>query len=389
MAQDFSMRYPLVDGQGNFGSIDGDSAAAMRYTEARMTKIAEEMLRDINKETVDFQENFDGSLEEPTVLPSAIPNFLLNGSDGIAVGMATNIPPHNLGEVVDAIVAYVHDTEIDAAGLMEHLPAPDFPTGGIIFGYAGVREAYETGRGRVIMRARMYEEEVRPGRNALIISELPYQVNKSTLIEKIAGLVRDKRVEGISDMRDESDRDGMRVVVELKNDAVPLVVQNQLYKFTQCQQTFGVNMVALVGGRPKTITLRDAVRHYVDHRHEVVIRRTEYDLRKAEDRAHILEGLTIALDHLDQVITIIRHSDDTDAARQNLMRGVYPEQLTVQQLERLGLEPADGPMFSLSEDQASAILALRLSRLTGLERQKIEQEYRDIIQEIERLNSIL
>ncbi|MEX2399379.1 MAG: DNA gyrase subunit A [Rhodothermales bacterium] len=389
MAQEFSMRYPLVDGQGNFGSIDGDSAAAMRYTEARMTKIAEEMLRDINKETVDFQENFDGSLEEPTVLPSAIPNFLLNGSDGIAVGMATKIPPHNLGEVVDAIVAYVHDTEIDAAGLMEHLPAPDFPTGGIIFGYAGVREAYETGRGRVIMRARMYEEEVRPGRNALIISELPYQVNKSTLIEKIAGLVRDKRVEGISDMRDESDRDGMRVVVELKNDAVPLVVQNQLYKFTQCQQTFGVNMVALVGGRPKTITLRDAVRHYVDHRHEVVIRRTEYDLRKAEERAHILEGLTIALDHLDQVITIIRHSDDTDAARQNLMRGVYPEQLTVQQLERLGLEPADGPMFSLSEDQASAILALRLSRLTGLERQKIEQEYRDIIQEIERLNSIL
>ena len=389
LAQDFSMRYPLVDGQGNFGSVDGDSAAAMRYTEARMTKIAEEMLRDINKETVDFQENFDGSLEEPTVLPSAIPNFLLNGSDGIAVGMATKIPPHNLGETVDAIIAYIDDNEIDTGGLMEHLPAPDFPTGGIIFGYSGVREAYETGRGRVVMRAKMAEEEVRPGRNALVVTEIPYQVNKSTLLEKIAYLVREKRIEGISDMRDESDRDGLRIVVELKNDAVPLVVQNQLYKYTQCQQTFGVNMVALVNGRPKTITLKDAVQHYVNHRHVVVVRRTEYDLRKAEERAHILEGLTIALDHLDQVITIIRHSDDTDAARQNLTQGVYPERLTAAQIERLGLEPVEGSMFTLSEAQADAILALRLSRLTGLERRKIEQEYRDVVQEIERLKSIL
>ncbi len=390
MAQDFSMRYPLVDGQGNFGSVDGDSAAAMRYTEARMTKIAEEMLRDLNKETVDFQENFDGSLQEPTVLPAAIPNLLLNGSDGIAVGMATKIPPHNLGEVVDAVTAYIDDNDIDIAGLMAHLPAPDFPTGGIIYGYAGVREAYETGRGRVVMRAKMREEEIRPGRAALIVDEIPYQVNKSTLIEKIAYLVKEKRIEGISDMRDESDRDGMRIVVELKNDAVPMVVQNQLYKYTQCQQTFGVNMVALVNGRPKTITLKDAVKHYVEHRHVVVVRRTEYDLRKAQERAHILEGLTIALDHLDQVITIIRHSDDTDAARQNLMAGVYPERLTDAQLERLGLAArSDEAMFSLTELQADAILALRLSRLTGLERQKIENEYKDILQEIERLNSIL
>ncbi len=390
MAQEFSMRYPLVDGQGNFGSVDGDSAAAMRYTEARMTRIAEEMLRDLNKETVDFDENFDGSLEEPKVLPSAIPNLLLNGSDGIAVGMATKIPPHNLGEVVDAVSAYVDDNDIDVEGLMQHLPAPDFPTGGIIFGYAGVRDAYMTGRGRVVMRAKMREEEIRPGRNGLVINEIPYQVNKSTLLEKIAYLVKEKRIEGISDMRDESDRDGMRIVIELKGDAVPLVVENQLYKYTQCQQTFGVNMVALVNGRPKTITLKDAIKHYVEHRHVVVIRRTQYDLRKAEERAHVLEGLTIALDHLDEVITIIRHSDDTDAARSNLMNGVYPEQLTDAQLERLGL-PAriDDAMFALSEIQADAILALRLSRLTGLERRKIEDEYKDIIKEIERLNQIL
>jgi len=390
MAQEFSMRYPLVDGQGNFGSVDGDSAAAMRYTEARMTRIAEELLRDLNKETVAFQENFDGSLQEPTVLPAAIPNLLLNGSDGIAVGMATKIPPHNLGEVVDAVTAYIDDNDIEIDGLMQHLPAPDFPTGGIIFGYAGVRDAYETGRGRVVMRARMQEEEIRPGRNGLVIREIPYQVNKSTLLEKIAYLVKEKRIEGISDMRDESDRDGMRIVIELKGDAVPLVVENQLYKYTQCQQTFGVNMVALVHGRPKTITLKDAIKHYVDHRHEVVIRRTEYDLRKAQERAHVLEGLTIALDHLDEVITIIRHSNDTDAARQNLMNGVYPERLTNAQLERLGLPPrSDDAMFSLTEIQADAILALRLSRLTGLERQKIEDEYQDILKEIERLNEIL
>ncbi len=390
MAQEFSMRYPLVDGQGNFGSIDGDSAAAMRYTEARMTKIAEELLRDLNKETVDFQENFDGSLQEPTVLPAAIPNLLLNGSDGIAVGMATKIPPHNLGEVVDAVTAYVDDKDIEVAGLMQHLPAPDFPTGGIIFGYAGVRDAYMTGRGRVVMRAKMREEEIRPGRNGLIISEIPYQVNKSTLLEKIAYLVKEKRIEGISDMRDESDRDGMRIVIELKGDAVPLVVENQLYKFTQCQQTFGVNMVALVNGRPKTITLKDAIRHYVEHRHEVVVRRTQFDLRKAQERAHVLEGLTIALDHLDEVITIIRHSDDTDAARLNLMNGVYPERLTDAQLDRLGLPGrSDDAMFTLTEVQADAILALRLSRLTGLERRKIEEEYKEILAEIERLQQIL
>ncbi len=389
MAQGFSMRSPLVDGQGNFGSIDGDAAAAMRYTEARMTRIAEEMLRDIQKETVNFQENFDGSLEEPSVLPAAIPNLLLNGSDGIAVGMATKIPPHNLKETIDAVIAYIDDNAIDIDGLMEHLPAPDFPTGGIIYGYAGVQEAYRTGRGRIVMRAKMHEEEIRAGRDALIITEIPYQVNKSSLLEKIAHYVKEKRIEGISDLRDESDRDGLRIVVEIKNDAMPLVVQNQLYKYTQCQQSFGVNMVALVNGRPKIITLKDAIQHYVRHRHEIVERRTRFDLRKAKERAHILEGLTIALDHLDQVITIIRHSDDTDTARANLMKGVYPEQLTAAQLERLGLPPADGSMFSLTQLQADAILALRLSRLTGLERQKIEQEYRDVLEEIDRLENIL
>ncbi len=389
MAQDFSMRYPLVDGQGNFGSIDGDAAAAMRYTEARMTRLAEEMLRDIGKETVDFRENFDGSLQEPEVLPAAFPNLLVNGTDGIAVGMATKIPPHNLGEAIDAVVAYIQNPDITIDALMQHLPAPDFPTGGIIYGYAGVREAYHTGRGRVIMRARMHEEEIRPGRLALIITEIPYQVNKSSLIEKIAALARDKRIDGIADLRDESDRDGMRIVIELKKDAVPLVVQNQLYKYTPCQQTFGVNMVALVNGRPRTLTLKDLIRHYVDHRHEVVVRRTQYDLRKAEARAHVLEGLTIALDHLDAVISIIRHSPDTDAAKVNLMAGVLPASLTMAQRERLGLPTHDEALFALTEAQADAILALRLSRLTGLERQKIEEEYRAVLQEIERLKSIL
>ena len=389
MAQDFSMRYPLVDGQGNFGSVDGDAPAAMRYTEARMTRIAEELLRDLNKETVDFGENFDGSLEEPEVLPAAIPNLLVNGSDGIAVGMATKIPPHNLGEVISGVIAYIDDPNIDTKGLTEHIPAPDFPTGGLIYGYGGVRQAYETGRGRVVMRAKMHEEEIRPGRLALIVTEIPYQVNKATLQEKIAHLVREKRLEGISDMRDESDRDGMRIVIELKKDAVSLVVQNHLYKYTPLQQTFGVNIVALVNGRPRTLGLKECIRHYVDHRHEVVTRRTAFELRKAEERAHILEGLTIALDHLDAVITIIRQSEDTDAARANLMRGVLPSKLTSDQLERLGLPTHGESMFALTELQADAILALRLSRLTGLERQKIEEEYRQIIQEIERLKGIL
>ena len=389
MAQDFSMRYPLVDGQGNFGSVDGDSAAAMRYTEARMTRIAEELMRDLEKETVNFQENFDGSLQEPTVMPAAIPNLLVNGSDGIAVGMATKIPPHNLVEVISGVIAYIENNDITIEALIDLIPAPDFPTGGIIYGHMGVKQAYHTGRGRVVMRAKIHEEEVRPGRLALIATEIPYQVNKSSLLEKIAGLARDKRIEGISDLRDESDRDGMRIVIELKKDAVPLVVQNQLYKYTAFQQTFGVNMVALVQGRPRTITLKDAIRHYVDHRHEVVVRRTEYDLRKAEARAHIVEGLIIALDHLDAVISIIRHSPDTEGARLNLMEGVFPGSLTRPQLERLGLPTHGEPLFSLSEVQARAILELRLNRLTGLERQKIEDEYRTILQEIERLKSIL
>ncbi|HYE57239.1 MAG TPA: DNA gyrase subunit A, partial [Rhodothermales bacterium] len=389
LAQPFSMRYPLVDGQGNFGSVDGDGAAAMRYTEARMTRLAEEMLRDIGKDTVDFTDNFDGSLQEPEVMPAAFPNLLVNGTDGIAVGMATKMAPHNLGEAIDAVVAYIDDPEISVEGLMKHLPAPDFPTGGLIFGYAGVKEAYHTGRGRVIMRARMHEEEIRPGRAALIVTEIPYQVNKSLLLEKIAMLAREKRLEGISDLRDESDRDGMRIVMELKKDAVAQVVMNHLYKLTPLQQTFGVNMVALVNGRPRTLTLREIVHHYVDHRHEVVTRRTQYELRKAQERAHILEGLTIALDHLDAVIAIIRHSEDTDAARANLMAGVYPDRLTTAQRERMGLPAADGSMFTLSEAQADAILALRLSRLTGMERQRIEDEYREILREIERLTSIL
>ncbi len=389
MAQPFALRYPLVDGQGNFGSVDGDSAAAMRYTEARMTRLAEEMLRDIGKETVDYQENFDGSLKEPIVMPSSYPNLLVNGADGIAVGMATKIAPHNLGEVIDGVVAYIDNNDITIDELMEHIPAPDFPTGGIIFGYSGVHLAYKTGRGRVIMRAKMREVEIRPGRDAIIIDEIPYQVNKASLIEKIAGLARDKRIEGISDLRDESDRDGMRIVIEMKKDAVPAVLENQLYKYTPCQQTFGVNFVALVKGRPKTLTLKEAILHYVDHRHEVVTRRTEYDLRKAEERAHILEGLKIALDHLDAVITIIRNSPDTDTAKENLMAGVFPTKLTPEQLERLGLPSHGNSLFSLSDIQAKAILDMRLSRLTGLERQKIIDELDEVLAEIARLRGIL
>ena len=414
MAQDFSMRYPLVDGQGNFGSVDGDSAAAMRYTEARMMKITEELLKDLGKETVDTQENFDGTMQEPTVLPAAFPNMLVNGADGIAVGMATKIPPHHLGEAIDAVVAYIDDPEIDIDGLMEHCPAPDFPTGGIIYGYAGVHQAYHTGRGRIIMRAKVREEEIRKGRRALIITEIPYQVNKSAELERIADHVRNDKIDGIADLRDESDRHGMRIVVELKKDAVPMVVENKLYKHSRLQETFGVNMVALVNGRPKVLNLKDAIRHYVDHRHEIVVRRTEYDLRKAQDRAHILEGLTLALDNLDAVITIIRHSPDTDTARTNLIRGTYPSDLTEADLKELGV-PLLPPIESdteqttvqqlledgeytakrpeeghwLTEDQANAILRLRLSRLTGLEREKIVSEYRDILQEIERLQSIL
>ena len=414
MAQDFAVRGPLVDGQGNFGSVDGDSAAAMRYTEARLTRLAEEILRDLDKETVDYTPNFDGSLEEPSVLPSAVPNLLLNGASGIAVGMATNIPPHNLGELVDGIVAYIDDRDIELDALMQHIPAPDFPTGGLIWGASGVREAYRTGRGRVLMRAKMHEEVIKrrgegQEREALVVTEIPYQVNKSTLIEKIAHAVRDKKIEGISDLRDESDRDGMRIVMELRRDAVPAVTQNQLFKHTQLQQTFGVNMVALVGGRPRTLGLKELIQYYVEHRHEIVVRRTVYELRKAEERAHILDGLVLALDHLDAVIAIIRHSEDTEAAKRNLMAGLYPQRLTPEQLQRLGLPPQSPvqmtgrrdenlpedlradfvPQPWLSDAQADAILALRLSRLTGLERGKIAEEYADILREIERLRSIL
>ena len=392
MAQTFSLRYPLIDGQGNFGSIDGDSAAAMRYTEARMTRLAGEMLRDLKEETVSFQENFDGSLQEPSVLPAAIPNLLINGGDGIAVGMATKIPPHNLGEVIDAVVAYINEPEIDTVGLIEHLPGPDFPTGGIIYGHAGVQLAYATGRGPIVVRARMHEEELSDGRPALIISEIPYQVNKSTLVEKIAHLVREKRIEGISDLRDESDRDGMRIVIELKQDALSRVVQNKLYKYSQCQQTFRVNFVALVGGRPRTLTLKDAIVHFVRHRHRVVRLRTEHRLKKATQRAHILEGLTRALDHLDAVITIIRESDSADEARSNLMRGAYPVHLTEAQRVRLGL-PADPPGAGLeqwlSEEQANAILEMRLRRLTGLERNKIEEDFIAVQRAIQQLVAIL
>jgi DNA gyrase subunit A len=409
MAQDFNVRGLLVDGQGNFGSIDGDSAAAMRYTEARLTRLSEEILRDLDKETVDYTPNFDGSLEEPSVLPAAVPNLLLNGASGIAVGMATNIPPHNLGELVDGVVAFIEDPEIELDALMEHIPAPDFPTGGVIYGAGGVREAYRTGRGRVVMRARVHEEELRGDRLALVVTEIPYQVNKTTLIEKIAHSVREKRVEGVSDLRDESDRDGMRIVLELRRDAVPAVTQNQLFKYTQLQHTFGVNTVALVNGRPKTLGLKDLIRHYVEHRHEIVYRRTEYDLRKAEERAHILEGLTVALDHLDAVIAIIRQSADTDAAKANLMAGVYPQRLTAEQKERLGLPAQDPveitgarqaegyaltredfqPQPWLSAAQADAILALRLSRLTGLERDKIAGEYAEVLAHVEDLKDIL
>ncbi len=395
MAQEFSLRYPLVDGQGNFGSVDGDSAAAMRYTEARLTRLASELLRDIRQDTADFQENFDGSLEEPVVLPAALPNLLVNGGDGIAVGMATKIPPHNLREVATAIVAYIENPEIDTLGLMEYIPGPDFPTGGIIYGTGGIHAAYHTGRGRILMRARMHEEELDGGRAALVITEIPYQVNKAVLVEKIAELVRDKRIQDISDLRDESDREGMRIVVELKRDAQPKVVENQLYKYSRCQQSFGANLVALVHGRPETLTLKDAVVHFVDHRHEVVTRRTQFQLNEVQKQAHILEGLVIALDHLDAVITMIRESSDVDEARVCLMEGVWPSKLMPSQLERLGLSTtapgsADhGRENWLSEAQANAILALRLSRLTGLERDKILEDFQAKKEEITRLTEIL
>lgn len=366
MAQSWSLRYPMVDGQGNFGSIDGDSPAAMRYTEARLKKIAEEMLADINKETVDFQLNFDDTLQEPTVLPSRIPNLLVNGASGIAVGMATNMPPHNLTEAVNATIAYIENNEITIAELMQHIKAPDFPTGGIIYGYTGVQEAFETGRGRIVMRAKAEIEVYGNDRERIIVNEIPYQVNKANMIEQTAGLVNDKKIEGISEIRDESDRDGMRIVYEIKRDANAAVVLNNLYKYTALQTSFSVNNIALVHGRPQMLNLKDLIRHFVNHRHEVVVRRTKFDLLEAEKRAHILEGLLIALDHLDEVIKLIRASNSPDDARVGLMDS-----------------------FSLSDIQARAILDMTLRRLTGLERDKIKQEYAELMSTIEYLKSIL
>lgn len=366
MAQPWSLRYPLVDGQGNFGSIDGDSPAAMRYTEARLKRITEEMLNDINKDTVDFQPNFDDSLKEPTVLPAALPNLLLNGASGIAVGMATNMPPHNLTEVVDGIIAYIDDKQIDVKELMQYISAPDFPTGGIIYGYQGVKSAFESGRGRIVIRAKAHFDKSKTGKEQIVVTEIPYMVNKAAMIEKTAAMINDKKIEGISDIRDESDKQGLRVVYDLKKDAIPNIVLNNLFKYTQLQSSFGVNNVALVKGRPQTLNLKDLIRHFVDHRHEVVTRRTQFELNEAEKRAHILEGYLIALDNLDEVIALIRSSRDPDVAREGLMN-----------------------QFNLSEIQARAILDMRLQRLTGLEREKIEKEYKEIKELIEKLKEIL
>lgn len=366
MAQWWSLRYPLVDGQGNFGSLDGDNPAAMRYTEARLQKIAEELLADLDKDTVDFRPNFDDSLKEPTVLPAKIPTLLMNGASGIAVGMATNMAPHNLNEVVDGIIAYIENNEIEIDDLMQYVTAPDFPTGGIIYGHDGVKESYRTGRGRVVIRAKAEIEENKKGREQIIITEIPYQVNKATLHEKMAGLVNDKKIEGVSDIRDESDRDGVRLVVDIKKDALGSVILNNFYKYSQLQTSFGVNNVALVKGRPMMLNLKDMIKHYVDHRHEVVTRRTQYELDEAEKRAHILEGLLVALDHLDEVIALIRNSKNPDEAREGLME-----------------------KFELSEIQAKAILDMRLQRLTGLERDKIRAEYEELMKKIAHLKEIL
>lgn len=365
MAQEWSLRYMLVDGQGNFGSVDGDSPAAMRYTEARMRKIADDMLADIDKDTVDHQLNFDDSLQEPTVLPTRIPNLLINGASGIAVGMATNMPPHNLSEVVDGTVAYIDNNDIEIDELITHIKAPDFPTGGIIYGYDGVKEAFHTGRGRVVMRAKASFEEVQ-GRESIVVTEIPYQINKADMIKKTADLVNEKKIEGISTIRDESDRNGMRIVYILKRDAIPNIVLNTLYKYTSLQSSFSVNNIALVKGRPQLLNVKEMIHYFVEHRHEVVVRRTEFELKKAEDRAHILEGLIIASDNIDEVIAIIRASSNADEAREKLM-------------ER----------FKLSEIQAKAIVEMRLRQLTGLEQDKLRSEYEEIILTIADLKDIL
>jgi len=366
LVQDFSMRYPLIDGQGNFGSVDGDAPAAMRYTEVRLARLAQEMLRDIDKETVDFTPNYDESTVEPVVLPTVLPNLLVNGSSGIAVGMATNIPPHNLGEVVDAVIAHLEDPEITIDGLMQLLPGPDFPTAGYIHGRQGILDAYRTGRGLIQVRAKAFVEKARAGRENIVVTELPYQVNKAKLVERIAELIRDRKIEGVSDLRDESDREGMRVVLELKKDEPAVPVLNSLYKHTAMQSTFGVIMLALVSNQPRVLDLKQMIGYFIDHRKVVVVRRTRYELRQAEARAHILEGYRIALDHLDAVIQLIRRSRSADEARTGLMQE-----------------------FGMSEIQAQAVLDLRLQRLTQLERQKIQDEYEETIRLIARLQAIL
>ncbi|NVN98960.1 MAG: DNA gyrase subunit A [Geobacteraceae bacterium] len=389
MAQVFSLRYPMVDGQGNFGSVDGDSPAAMRYTEIRMSKLAHEMLVDLDKETVDMGSNYDDSLQEPLVLPSKIPNLLVNGSSGIAVGMATNIPPHNLSEVVDGVIATIDNPAITIDELMEFIPGPDFPTAGFIYGREGIISAYRTGRGIIQMRARArVEKQKKSERESIIVTEIPYQVNKSRLIEKIAELVREKKIEGISDLRDESDRDGMRIVIELKRDENPQVLLNQLYKHTAMQSSFGIIMLAIVSNRPKVLTLKETIRHFIDHRRDIVTRRTIFELKKAEARAHILEGLKIALDWLDAVIELIRASKNPAEAKEGLMEGKFADSAW---MEKFGITaPAGyGDKTQLSDLQAQAILDMRLHRLTGLEREKIIDEFNEILRLIARLKEIL
>jgi DNA gyrase subunit A len=365
MAQEWSLRYMLVDGQGNFGSIDGDSPAAMRYTEARLKKISEDMVQDLDKDTVDFQLNYDDSLKEPTVLPTKIPNLLVNGASGIAVGMATNMPPHNLSEVIDGTIAYIDNNNIEISKLINHIKAPDFPTGGIIYGYDGVKQAFETGRGRVVMRGKAIFEEVN-GRECIIVTEIPYLVNKSDMIQKTAQLINDKKIDGISNIRDESDRKGMRIVYVLKKDAIPNIVLNKLFKHTSLQSSFSVNNIALVNGRPKLLNLKEMIVHFVEHRHEVVVRRTKYELKKAEDRAHILQGLIIASDNIDDMISIIKASKNADDAREKLIK-----------------------KYDLSEDQSKAIVEMRLRQLTGLEQDKLRNEYDDLVNLIKDLKDIL
>lgn len=388
MAQDFSLRYPLVDGQGNFGSVDGDSPAAMRYTEIRMSRLAHELLEDLDKETVETGPNYDGSLQEPLVLPAKFPNLLVNGSAGIAVGMATNIPPHNLSEVIDGIIALIGNPYLSFEELIQIIPGPDFPTGGFIYGREGIIQGYKTGRGIVQMRARAFvETHKKTERQSIIVTEIPYQVNKANLVTKIAELVREKKIEGIADLRDESDRDGMRIVIDLKRDENPQIILNHLYKQTQMQCSFGINMLAIAGGRPKVLNLRDAMMHFIDHRREIVTRRTIFELKKAEARAHILEGLKIALDWLDAVIELIRSSKNPEEAKAGLMAGNFADPAF---LEKFGLSlPRQDERPTLSDKQAQAILEMRLQRLTGLEREKILQEYADILAVIARLKEIL